>query len=190
MKDQLSYRTQPELDALELLKFFLGRFGVGIGLECNLFSQWLAKYPFGGDLESKYPGNKAAQIFTKQKAVEKVYSLRDNDLAMAQVLRLIRTDAKACEMMSDCRLLIEVYPHGGGEDENSDDDGYGQVWYEIHGTATAPDPGLGPMMRRGQRVREESLEEQALRSRRREAMVLGEMGRPIERENIIQRVNT
>lgn len=37
------------------------------------------------------------------------------------------------------------------------------------------------------RPREESFEEQALRRRRREAMVLGEVGRPIERADIIER---
>ena len=36
------------------------------------------------------------------------------------------------------------------------------------------------------RPREESFEEQALRRRRREAMVLGEIGRPIERADIIE----
>lgn len=39
------------------------------------------------------------------------------------------------------------------------------------------------------RVREESVEEQALRRRRREAMVLGESGRPIERADIIEPLN-
>ena len=37
------------------------------------------------------------------------------------------------------------------------------------------------------RPREESFEEQALRRRRREAMVIGEVGRPIERADIIER---
>ena len=37
------------------------------------------------------------------------------------------------------------------------------------------------------RSREESFEEQRLRRRRREAMVLGEVGRPIERTDIIER---
>ncbi|MCJ1262645.1 hypothetical protein MMC22_002515 [Lobaria immixta] len=45
-------------------------------------------------------------------------------------------------------------------------------------------------MRGGRRMREESIEEQALRRRRREAMVLGETGRPIERADIIERRNT
>ena len=45
----------------------------------------------------------------------------------------------------------------------------------------------GPNSRR---VREESMEEQALRRRRREAMVLGESGRPIERGDIIERPDT
>lgn len=39
------------------------------------------------------------------------------------------------------------------------------------------------------RRREESFEEQALRRRRREAMVLGENGRPIQSQDIIQRVS-
>ncbi|KAL8698555.1 MAG: hypothetical protein Q9201_006507 [Fulgogasparrea decipioides] len=190
MSGQTSHRTQPECDAIKLLEFFLERYGARVGLECSLFSLWLAKYPFGGDLESKYPNDRTAQIAAKQRVIEHIRSYQDSDLAMTKTLRLMIADERACEMMSSCRLLIESYPSHGGDDENDDEDKYSRSWYEVHGTASSPDPGLGPMMRRGQRVREESLEEQALRSRRREAMVLGEMGRPIERENIIQRADT
>lgn len=45
----------------------------------------------------------------------------------------------------------------------------------------------GHATERGSRRREESFEEQALRRRRREAMVLGENGRPIQSQDIIQR---
>ncbi|KAL8730309.1 MAG: hypothetical protein Q9181_004713 [Wetmoreana brouardii] len=190
MNGQPSHRTQPESDAIKLLEFLLERHGARIGLECNLFSLWLARYPFGGDLESKHPSDRTAQTAAKQRVVENIRSYQDSDLAMTKILRLMMADEQACQMMSSCRLLVESCSSDGGDDENDDEDKYSRLWYEVHGTAPAPDPGLGPMMRRGQRVREESLEEQALRSRRREAMVLGEMGRPIERENIIQRLDT
>ncbi|KAL8969820.1 MAG: hypothetical protein Q9183_001814 [Haloplaca sp. 2 TL-2023] len=188
MDDQLAYRTQPELDALHLLRFSLGRFGVSTALDCNNFRQWLGEYPFGGDLESRYPTDEAVRLHAKQKAVHKFFSGQSKDPVMTDIVQLIEWNERGCSMMSDNRLLLERIDDFD-ELIRSDDDGYGHVWYEIHGSTNAPDPGLGPMMRRGQRVREESMEEQTLRSRRREAMVLGEMGRPIERENIIQRIN-
>ncbi|KAL8729836.1 MAG: hypothetical protein Q9166_004477 [cf. Caloplaca sp. 2 TL-2023] len=185
------HRTQAERDALELLHVFLLRFGVQIGLECNIFSLWLEEYPFGGDLELLLPGDKDSQLAAKQEHITQLSLRQGNDIALSRIINLIITDKRAYETMCQRKLLGPPNSEGRDKGTNDDEDRVSRVWYEVHGTAIAPDPGLGPMMRRGHRVRrEESIEEQALRRRRREAMVLGEMGRPIESEDIIQRVNT
>ncbi|KAI4260430.1 MAG: hypothetical protein LQ352_000292 [Teloschistes flavicans] len=187
-------RSQPELDALELLDYFLDRYGVRFALRCNIVSLWLAKYPFGGDLESRYPSSQASRLAAKRRHISNLKTGRDKDRPMASIVKLIMSDPDGQESISDAMFSGDSFFDGPGldEDENDDDiagDEYSQIWYEVHGTASTPESSLGPMMRRGQRVREESLEEQALRSRRREAMVLGEMGRPIERTDIIQRMD-
>ncbi|KAL8694042.1 MAG: hypothetical protein Q9218_001220 [Villophora microphyllina] len=185
-------RTQPETDALKLLESFLERHGIRLALKCNIVGHWLAKYPFGGDVESRYPGNQASQLAAKRRHMTQLRLGRGNDQAMAGIVKRIMNDPSGRESMTNAVFLDASFldEPGPNMDEDEDDDPeYTQVWYEVHGATPTADWGLGPMMRRGQRVREESLEEQALRSRRREAMVLGEMGRPIEREDIIQRVD-
>ncbi|KAL8682150.1 MAG: hypothetical protein Q9186_001771 [Xanthomendoza sp. 1 TL-2023] len=177
-----AYHTQPERDALEIIYVFMSRFGVEVALECKLFDLWLARYPFGGKPEMKSPSDEDAQP----------------DLALRRITTLIATEEKGRQALFDNGFFHERRARSEASDNIVNDDQdrssrvdrFSRIWYEVHGTANAPDPGLGPMMRRGYRVREESVEEQALRRRRREAMVLGEMGRPIESEDIIQRVNT
>lgn len=83
-------------------------------------------------------------------------------------------------------------------DNNVDDDAWADddsdVWM-TGGEDTAgivPIPAAGsavptPSRSRVRRLRDESAEEQALRRRRREAMVLSEGGRPLGQDNIIQR---
>lgn len=66
------------------------------------------------------------------------------------------------------------------ENDHDDDDTDSDVWM-IDGDETA-----GVRRYSGRRIQEESPEEQALRRRRREAMVLSEGGRPLGNENIIQ----
>ncbi|KAL8820130.1 MAG: hypothetical protein Q9223_001580 [Gallowayella weberi] len=182
MQGREVYRTQAERDALEIMYIFMLRFGVELALECKVFERWLARYPFGGKPKMKSPGNERLQP----------------DLALDRITQLIATNEKGRRALIDNGLVSEHRTRSEASDNIVNDDQdrssrvkrFSRIWHEVHGTANAPDPGLGPMMRRGYRVHEESVEEQALRRRRREAMVLGEMGRPIESEDIIQRVNT
>lgn len=188
------YRTQAECDALELLGRVLVQYGAPLAIECNILSLWLARYPFGADYEAEYPDNKAFQLARKQGDVHRLTLSQNHDPAMSQIIMAIMRSDEGREKIVECELFRRYGGHQGlydGTDGSDDDkDGYAQIWYEVHGINTAPDPGLGPMMRRNPRPRDESLEEQVLRRRRREAMVLGEMGRPIEREDIFQRVDT
>ncbi|KAI4173092.1 MAG: hypothetical protein LQ343_003202 [Gyalolechia ehrenbergii] len=188
---EIVQRTQPERDALELLEIFLMRYGVTLALECNIFSLWLAKYPFGGNFEVEFPEDKVAQLAAKQRLVHQMSIGKDlSDLAMVGIINVILASEEAIEKMFTYELMSRSIDDHKDANENEKEDEYSKIWCEVHGISTAPDVGLGPMMRRGVRARDESWEEQVLRRRRREAMVLGEMGRPIERENIIQRVNT
>ncbi|KAL8944169.1 MAG: hypothetical protein Q9216_000593 [Gyalolechia sp. 2 TL-2023] len=191
IKGEVIQRTQPERDALELLEMFLMQYGVTLALECNIFGLWLAKYPFGGNFEEQFPDNKAAQLAAKQKLIHQMSLGKDlNDLAMVGIITMILTSEEAIKNMFTYELMSRSIDKHKNTNENEREGEYSKIWYDVHGIPTAPSMGLGPMMRGGDRVRDESWEEQVLRRRRREAMVLGEMGRPIERENIIQRVNT
>ncbi|KAI4226635.1 MAG: hypothetical protein LQ349_006849 [Xanthoria aureola] len=191
MEGQEIHRTETERNALELMYLFLLRFGVQIALDCNILSLWLEKYPFGGNLERKHPGDKDSQLAARHRLINRQCLGQARDPAMFRVLNRIMTNSRAMKTMFKHEPYVDVCPCIQDDGETDDDEqGLSEIWYEVHGTANVPDPGWGPMMRRGNRVREESVEEQALRRRRREAMVLGEMGRPIESEDIIQRVGT
>lgn len=181
-------RTRPELDALELLDSFLDRHSVQFAIDYGVVSLWLAKYPFGGDLESRYPSSQASQLAAKRRRLEDLKIGRDKDRTMVSIIKHILGYRYAREYISNAEFPRDFFFDAIRFDDNENEDEYSQIWHETNGAAMAPESSLGPMMRRGQRVREESLEEQALRSRRREAMVLGETGRPIEGTDIIQRM--
>lgn len=81
------------------------------------------------------------------------------------------------DLIGDVKGLIGAY-----------EDDFGCAWcIRSDGTVESL---MNIRLRNAQGVREESIEERALRRRRREAMVLGESGRPIERGDIIERRNT
>ncbi|KAI4103441.1 MAG: hypothetical protein L6R37_003796 [Teloschistes peruensis] len=187
-------RTRPELDALELLDSFLDRHGVQFALNYGVVRLWLAEYPFGGDLESSYPSSQASRLAAKRRRLNSLRTGRDKDRPMDSIIKNIMAHRYGRESMSKAVIsgdsFFDEFRFDDDKDEDeAPEDEYSEIWNEVHGAAMAPESesSLGPMMRRGQRVREESLEEQALRSRRREAMVLGETGRPIEGTDIIQR---
>ncbi|KAL8777459.1 MAG: hypothetical protein Q9213_007856 [Squamulea squamosa] len=196
MEGKEIHRTETERDALELMYLLMLRFGAQVALECNISGLWLEKYPFGGDLENKYLGDEDPQLAIRFRYISQLMSGQHHDPAMFRILSLVWSDEETQKSIlksrssSDSKLCSINYDCDPMDDPNVEEQRFADIWYEVHGTANAPDPGLGPMMRRGNRVRDESIEEQALRRRRREAMVLGETGRPVERENIIQRVST
>lgn len=191
VKGEVVQRTQPERDALELLERFVMAYGVALALECNVFGLWLVKYPFGGNFEAEFPNNKAAQLAAKQRLIHRMSIGKDmSDLAMVRIINVILASEEAVENMFKYELMSQSINENKDDNKDEKDDEYSKIWYEVNGISTAPDMGVGPMMRRGVRVRDETWQQQLLRRRRREAMVLGEMGRPIERENIIQRVNS
>ncbi|KAL8999688.1 MAG: hypothetical protein Q9169_001505 [Polycauliona sp. 2 TL-2023] len=194
------HRTETERNALLLMYFFLQRFGVQPAIDYEILSLWLQKYPFGGDLETRYPGDKNSQLAAKHRRISWLGSRHacDHDPAMFGVLSLILSNDWAEETLLRHGAFDAAgtfFGHYNSLSDNngprdSDEERFSELWYEVQETTNAPELGLGPMMRRGPRIREDSIEEQALRRRRREAMVLGEMGRPIESDNIIQQTST
>lgn len=107
-----------------------------------------------------------------------------DNFEMCTILNTLVTDDQARE-----ELINQGLADASAMENNTIDDVMEQIWIVTNRSAAEADggPDSGPMMRRGRRVREESIEEQALRRRRREAMVLGQDGRAIEGDDIIER---
>ncbi len=142
------------------------------------FIQWLLDYPFGGD----------ATLAWKQKIIADITANYYKDPTMDSIIAFAVSNEEIREQLLQHGLL-------GTEEENirlsQFDDRPGFGWVIGPDGVVLVDSSIyssrGPNSRR---VREESMEEQALRRRRREAMVLGESGRPIERGDIIERPDT
>lgn len=137
------------------------------------FAEWLVSYPFGGDCTIEWKQKIIADITTGYYEDPLMYIIITfaiaNDEARAELLKH--------GLIGNVKDVIGAY-----EDE------FGYAW--CIGSDGTVESTMNIRLRNAQRIREESIEERALRRRRREAMVLGEMGRPIERGDIIERRNT
>ena len=207
---QTIYRSQPERDALNIVLALLKQSGIRQALDCGLVNRWLARYPFGGNVPSRYLGCMGSHLSIKQKMVYKLLSHESDDLVMADIIERIFSIEEGCEQMTqvglvDKKLVVRTFldsdtdstqdsdsetdNHQGDSDTNvhrTTADRLNQLWHQVN--RPMDDIRIGPMMRRGQRVREESLEEQILRRRRREAIVIGEPGRPLAHDNIVESI--
>lgn len=137
------------------------------------FAEWLVNYPFGGDCPVEWKQKIIADITTAHYDDPPMYIIITFAVANDEVrARLLKHD-----LIGDVKGLI-----GPNEDD------FGCAWcIRSDGTVESL---MNIRLRNAQGFREESIEERALRRRRREAMVLGESGRPIERGDIIERRNT
>ncbi|SLM37766.1 hypothetical protein LPUS_07721 [Lasallia pustulata] len=166
----IKFRTQAEKDALIALGRILP-YNISQALSAGIVSRWLAKYPFCG---SSLP-----EALKKIEAVQQLKTWNTEDTLMCDILSMIDCAPDGRKELRKHRLV------GSAIGETDDEEGDTLM---IGGEDTA---GLSfGSVARGRRIREESIEEQALRRRRREAMVLSERGRPLGREDIIQRDNT
>jgi hypothetical protein len=195
-----AYRSQPERNALWILHRILP-FHSKEAVEAGLISKWLAHYPFGGPSATS---TQKKRMITDIISGVQAYEDADFDYAMKSVLdRVFKIDEFRAEL--EKYDLVDVTPpeatamgdipegavrtHGGWRTRNGDhlnNPPLDEDWL-----AETP-PGVigmaeGSYRDRTGRGREESVEEQALRRRRRMAMVLGENGRPIQSGDIIQR---
>lgn len=164
-------RKRPCRDALNIIAALLQqncRDAVQSGL-----IYWLLEYPFGG-----YDSPEE-----KKKILKDITSWYYEDPAMHTILSFAVANVESREELFKHGLIDGVRDLFEGEEVDS-----GWMWSGP--VENVVDSTISSTMRGGRRMREESIEEQALRRRRREAMVLGEIGRPIERTDIIERRNT
>lgn len=165
-------RTKPCQDALNILAALL-QLNPQDAVPGD-FVGWVIEYPFGG-----YNSPEG-----KKKTITDTMSWYYEDPAMHTILSW----AAGRSGLEELLVLHGLFDDKGGnlsEVEEVDSERMGSGPVEGVGESA-----LSSTMRGSRRMREESVEEQALRRRRREAMVLGETGRPIERADIIERRNT
>ena len=155
-------RKKPSRDALNILASLLqhnSRDAVRAGLV-----SWLADYPFGGFVHF---------IEGRRETIAEITSWYYEDPAMYTILSFAKANSESLEQLVKLSLVDKAQNSFESLEMNSE-----LVWSGHIGVESV----FSPTMRGGRRVREESAEEQALRRRRREAMVLG--------ADIIERRNT
>ena len=193
-ENKSAFRTQPERDALYVLHIILG-FDVTTALEAGVIRRWLGQYPFGGTDASK---DKRKEIVLEILDSRSYYEDSDFGRSMRGVLFCTSRCHSPRKEMVEHGLLdvpkgyentvsieLPCREHWPETDHVQDDWDISENLirsYSHTNWARRSVPGGT-----SNRPREESFEEQALRRRRREAMVLGEAGRPIERADIIER---
>lgn len=141
-------------------------------LRAGLVTRWLAKYPFGG-FETP---DTAKQLLIKHL---KNHETEWSDPTMTEILRFVDSEPEGRRQLRNHGLLGSVI--GESPDDEDDKD------ISMSGAEDGAVTGVTVGALRGRRIREESIEEQALRRRRREAMVLHEGNSPVSRSDIIQR---
>ena len=147
---------------------------VTLGLQAGLISRWLAHCRFDNE-DNSGAGRK--------QAIREMLKWEYDNFEMCTILNTLVTDDQA-----RVELISQGLADASAMENNTIDDVMEQIWIVTNRSAEVDGgPDSGPMMRRGRRVREESIEEQALRRRRREAMVLGQDGRAVEGNDIIER---
>ena len=193
-EDDPALRTQPERNALYILGHIL-RSDVAKALEAGVISRWLARYPFGGKDASKYKKKKTMMDILDNGPFYKDTDFRNSMRAMLWVmsndpsLRKEMVEHGLFDVPKGDDVPVDVKPFHWEKRRSAD---HVQGDWSVQDTLRRIYPPID-RTRRGipigtnNRPREESFEEQALRRRRREAMVLGEVGRPIERTDIIER---
>ena len=156
-------RTQPERDALLVLHQIL-QYSVTEALRAGITTDWLNCYPFGGIGVGE------------KKRREVVNRLKDGDhedVIMGSIIY---------QLDSHTEGRRQLWKALGDDTTDSNVD-----TPMLNGESTAGLADWDMLRSTGRRVREESMEERALRRRRREAVVVSDGVRPIGREDIIQR---
>ena len=137
----------------------------------GVIDRWLSKFPIDG---TDTPEARNIEI------VQRLKSGQSEDILLSRIIGLLCNEAEGRRQLRKYGLI------GSAMDEAQDEDG------DV--VMASPQEMLEQMEMEGwsgagvPRVHEESVEEQALRRRRREAMVISDDGEPLGRENIIQRV--
>lgn len=188
---ETSFRDTPETSATDSMRYYPNRKGsifraifvLAVLLQhdtrCALragFAEWLVNYPFGGDCPTEW----------KQKLIVDIVDIRrgyydDHPMYVIVTFALVNDEVRAellkHGLIGTVQDVIGPYVDAFGSAWCVGSDGT-IMWTKNIDVRNAP------------RGTEESIDERALRRRRREAMVLGETGRPIERGDIIERRDT
>ncbi|KAJ5088183.1 hypothetical protein N7456_011799 [Penicillium angulare] len=177
-------RTRPlgEKKALQILNSLLPE-NVPAALEAGIVSRWLTNYPFPCAL---------AEPSRRQEVVILLKTWLFDDAVMSSIVSTLTSHPEGTKQLRKHGLMGSMIEEEHDQDEeededdedddDDDDDEDSDVWM-VDGEDTAGSY-RGSSSRR---PAEGSAEEQALRRRRREAMVLSEGGRPLGRDDIIQR---
>ncbi|KAJ5986874.1 hypothetical protein N7451_011239 [Penicillium sp. IBT 35674x] len=168
-------RTRPlgEKKALQILNILLPE-NIPAALEAGIVTRWLTKYPFPCALD---------EPSRRQDVVILLKTWWSDDTVMSSIFSNLTSHAEGIKQLRKHGLMGSMLEEENEQDDDDeDDDGDSDVWM-VDGEDTAGSY-RGSSSRRPQ---DGNAEEQALRRRRREAMVLSEGGRPLGRDDIIQR---
>ncbi|KAF7117230.1 hypothetical protein CNMCM5793_005986 [Aspergillus hiratsukae] len=159
-------KTRPlgEKKALSILNLILQE-NIPAALEAGVVSRWLSKYPFPCAL-TKPSRRKDVVILMK--------TWWSDDTIMSAIFSTLSSHPDGTKQLRKYGLMGSMMEENDPDDEDSD------VWM-IDGEDTA-----GSRRLSGRRVRGGTAEEQAVRRRRREAMVLSDGVHPLNNDDIFQ----
>ncbi|KAA8642213.1 uncharacterized protein ATNIH1004_011154 [Aspergillus tanneri] len=159
-------KTRPvgEKKALSTLNLILQE-NIPAALEAGVVSRWLARYPFPCAL---------SEPSRRQDVVILMKTWWSDDAIMSAIFSTLSSHPEGTKQLRKYGLMGSLIEENDQDDEDSD------VWM-VDGEDTA-----GSRRISARRFTERSSEEQAVRRRRREAMVLSDGGQPLGNDNIIQ----
>ncbi|KZN88800.1 hypothetical protein EN45_073860 [Penicillium chrysogenum] len=164
-------KTRPigEKKALNILNVLLPE-NIPGALEAGIISRWLCRYPFPCAI---------AKPSRRRDVVILMKTWWSDDVVMSSIFSSLSSHPDGIKQLRKHGLMGSMIEENDHDDE---DDGDSDVWM-----VDADDAGGSFGRTPSRRLQEGSPEEQALRRRRREAMVLSDSGRPIGNDDIIQR---
>ncbi|KAJ5355805.1 Armadillo-like helical [Penicillium concentricum] len=162
-------KTRPmgEKKALNILNVLLPE-NIPDALEAGIISRWLCRYPFPCAI---------AEPSRRRDVVILMKTWWSDDVVMSAIFSALSSHPDGIKQLRKHGLMGSMVE----ENDHDEDDGDSDVWM------VDADEAGGNFGRTPRRPQEGSAEEQALRRRRREAMVLSDGGRPIGNDDIIQR---
>ncbi|KAJ5782220.1 hypothetical protein N7457_003994 [Penicillium paradoxum] len=164
-------KTRPmgEKKALNILTVLLPE-NIPDALEAGIISRWLCRYPFPCAM---------AEPSRRRDVVILMKTWWSDDAVMSAIFSTLSSHPDGIKQLRKYGLMGSMIEENDHDDE---DDADSDVWM-VDADEAGGSFGRAP----SRRLQEGSAEEQALRRRRREAMVLSDGGQPIGNDDIIQR---
>ncbi|KAJ6033058.1 hypothetical protein N7444_010829 [Penicillium canescens] len=164
-------KTRPmgEKKALSIMNILLPE-NVPEALEAGIISRWLCKYPF--PCAQTDPSRRRDVVILMK-------TWWSDDAVMSSIFSTLSSHPDGIKQLRKYGLMGSMIEENDQDDE--DDDADSDVWM------VDADEAGGTFGRSSRRLQEGTPREQALRRRRREAMVLSDGGRPLGNDDIIQR---